>query len=180
MPSGMRPSLRSHPTPFGRQRGPFTISRTRWLTLNEPLPEGVGRLAFVGTPCQVSALRALQLFPWQYRRSAAGAVVLTIALFCSRSFDPEELERALAASGVNTTLVARVDIADNELVAKGSKGEELLRRPVRDFRCATLRGCEECADFTGSFGDLVMGNLGSEPGNTTILAGPEWALRHSR
>jgi coenzyme F420 hydrogenase subunit beta len=137
--------------------------------LNDPLPPGIRRLAFVGTPCQVSALRALQRFPWQYRRSTAGAVVLAIALFCTRSFDPEKLEQAIAGSGVDIAGVAQVDIRGNQLVVKEADGAEMLRRPVRDFASATLRGCEECADFTGLTADLAMGSLASEPGCTTVL-----------
>lgn len=137
--------------------------------LNDPLPAGVKRLAFVGTPCQVSGLRALQRFPWRYRRSTAGAVVLAVALFCTRSFEPRDLELAVAGSGVDTSRVARIDIRGAELVARGRGAEVLLRRPVRDFRHTALKGCDECADFTGLAADLAMGSHGSEPGMTTVL-----------
>ncbi|MHB1555108.1 MAG: Coenzyme F420 hydrogenase/dehydrogenase, beta subunit C-terminal domain [Acidimicrobiales bacterium] len=136
--------------------------------LNEPLGKGVERIAFVGTPCQISVLRALQRFPWKYRRSSAGAVVLAIGLFCTRSFDPDALEEAVGAVGVTTSKVARVDVRDGELVVR-SASTELLRRPVKELYAAGLKGCDECADFTGLGADLAVGNLASEPGRSTVL-----------
>ena len=136
--------------------------------LNEPLGKGVERIAFVGTPCQISVLRALQRFPWKYRRSSAGAVVLAIGLFCTRSFDPDALEEAVGAAGVTTSKVARVDVRDGELVVR-SASTELLRRPVKELYAAGLKGCDECADFTGLGADLAVGNLASEPGRSTVL-----------
>ena len=136
--------------------------------LNEPLGKGVERIAFVGTPCQISVLRALQRFPWKYRRSSAGAVVLAIGLFCTRSFDPDALEEAVGAAGVTTSKVARVDVRDGELVVRAAS-TELLRRPVKELYAAGLKGCDECADFTGLGADLAVGNLASEPGRSTVL-----------
>jgi coenzyme F420 hydrogenase subunit beta len=136
--------------------------------LNEPLPEGIRRIAFVGTPCQVSVLRALQRFPWKYRRSSAGAVVLAIGLFCTRSFDPDELEAAVGDAGVETSRVSRVDVRDGQLTVRSGR-DELLRRPVKEFRAASLKGCDECADFAGLGADLAVGNLASEPGRSTVL-----------
>jgi coenzyme F420 hydrogenase subunit beta len=140
--------------------------------LNEPLPELVERIAFVGTPCQISVLRALQRFPWKYRRSSAGAVVLAIGLFCTRSFEPDKLEQAVGAAGVATAEVARVDVRDGELVVR-SASAELLRRPVKEFHAASLKGCDECADFTGLGADLAVGNLASDPGRSTLLVRTE-------
>ena len=136
--------------------------------LNDPLRRGVERLAFVGTPCQISVLRALQRFPWKYRRSSAGAVVLAIGLFCTRSFEPGKLEEAVRAAGVATAEVTRVDVRDGELVVR-STGAELLRRPVKEFHAASLKGCDECADFAGLGADIAVGNLASEPGRSTVL-----------
>ncbi len=140
--------------------------------LNEPLGKGVERIAFVGTPCQISVLRALQRFPWKYRRSSAGAVVLAIGLFCTKSFDPDKLEEAVGALGVATSEVARVDVRDGELVLRSAR-TELLRRPVKELHAASLKGCDECADFTGLGADLAVGNLASEPGRSTVLVRTE-------
>ncbi|MHB8293904.1 MAG: Coenzyme F420 hydrogenase/dehydrogenase, beta subunit C-terminal domain [Acidimicrobiales bacterium] len=114
--------------------------------LNKPRPAGTERLAFVGTPCQVNVLRALQAYPWPQRESMAGAVVLT---------------------------VARVDVRKGELLAYSADGRCCLRRPVSALGSASLRGCDECADFSGLGADLAVGSLGSSPGRRTVIVRTE-------
>ncbi len=140
---------------------------------NQSLPNGVRRLAFVGTPCQISVLRALQRYPWRYRSTTAGAVVLTIALFCTRSFDPDRLERAVGSSALDSQSVSRLDIREGQLIAQKGDGVELLRKPVREFAGAALSGCDECSDFAGFTADIAVGNVGSDLGNSTLLVRSE-------
>lgn len=137
--------------------------------LNQELPDGVERIAFVGTPCQISVLRALQRFPWRYRRTAAHAVVLTIGLFCTRSFDPAKLIRSLAGAGADPSRIVRLDVRDGDITAWDERGGESFRAPVTAVRDAALSGCDECADFTGLAADLAVGSLGSPEGHSTVL-----------
>jgi len=137
--------------------------------LNERCPEGVERIALVGTPCQISGLRALQKFPWQNRDTLAEKVTLAIGLFCTRSFDPKKLLPMVAAEGVNLGQVKKIDIREGKLIAADERGEALMKKPVKDFHQASLKGCDECADFAALGADLVVGNIGSEPGTSTVL-----------
>lgn len=137
--------------------------------LNDELPPGMRRIAFVGTPCQISVLRALQRFPWSRRRSASDAVVLTVALFCTRSFDPDRLAASLAEAGNSSGGVARIHVRDGELRAISDEDEPVFRASVRELEEAALAGCDECADFTGHAADLAVGNLASALGRSTVL-----------
>ena len=137
--------------------------------LNERAPKGVERIALVGTPCQISGLRALQRFPWENRDTLATKVVLAIGLFCTRSFDPKKLIPEVAKRGVNLGQVAKIDIREGRLVAADAEGEALMSEPVKEFHGASLRGCDECADFAALGADIVVGNIGSEPGTSTVL-----------
>lgn len=141
--------------------------------LARPLPEGVESIAFVGTPCQVSVLRALQRFPWPYQRSSVEAVSLAVSLFCTRSFDPPRLRRALARRGVDPRSVSRVDVRDGRLSVVGDHGERLSVGRVGELAEAALPGCDECADFGGRLADLSVGNCGSPPGFTTVIVRTE-------
>lgn len=138
--------------------------------LNEPLPDGVRRIALVGTPCQISGLRAIQRFPWTYRETSANEVVLAIALFCTRSFDPELLGPAIEAHGVDLDRVSQVDVRDGQMIAREAGGAELMRVPVKEMRAASLMGCTECTDYSGLSADLSVGSMGSDPGWTTVMA----------
>ena len=44
-----------------------------------------------------------------------------------------------------------------------------MTKPVKDFHKASLKGCDECADFAALGADMVVGNIGSEPGTSTVL-----------
>lgn len=137
--------------------------------LTDPLPERLRRLALVGTPCQVTALRALQRFPWGRRPAATDKVELTIALFCTRSFDPVRLRSLLRGRGVDPRQVARIDVRDGALLAEDAEGVPLIREPVGELATAGLPGCDECADFAGASADIAVGSRGSPNGHTTVL-----------
>lgn len=164
-----------------REAGGSVYNQTNALAaLGTLLPPGIERLAYVGTPCQISVLRALQRFPWRYRESSANKVVIAIGLFCTRSFEPVKLMRELLERGENIADVNKVDIRDGKLYLHGGSGAREAG-PVRDFRKATLGGCDECADFAGRTADIVIGNMGSVPGRSTVLVRSEvgrkaWAV----
>ncbi|MBI4338796.1 MAG: Coenzyme F420 hydrogenase/dehydrogenase, beta subunit C-terminal domain [Chloroflexi bacterium] len=130
---------------------------------------GCKSLAMVGTPCQIAGLRALQRYGWGDRKVAANRVVVTIALFCTRSFDGQKLLLKLLRSGVNPRQMKKLDIRDGVLTVYGEKGESVFSRPVNEFRDSALRGCDECADFSGRLADISLGNVGSPAGFTSVL-----------
>lgn len=116
---------------------------------------------------------------------AADAVALTVALFCTRSFDGPRLGAMLTAAGVDLARLARVDVSAGRLVCADAAGAVLLEAPVGDFRAAAPRGCDECADFTGRLANISVGNLRSPDGLTTVLVRTEagehaWALAAPR
>ncbi|MFN8557171.1 MAG: Coenzyme F420 hydrogenase/dehydrogenase, beta subunit C-terminal domain [Dehalococcoidia bacterium] len=137
--------------------------------LSRALPKGVDRIAMVGTPCQIAGLRALQRYPWRYRAAPVEKVTLAVALFCTRSFDPDRLTLELARRGIDVNAAAKVDIRDGVFRVYDGDGGTLFEARARDMRDATLRGCDECADFTGALADISVGNVGSRPGSTTVL-----------
>ncbi len=131
--------------------------------------EGLERLAMVGTPCQVTGLRALQRFGWEYREDVAHRVRFTFALFCTRSFDGLKLMRELLVRGLPVGEVTKIACAESKLRVYGKEQALLLEAPVKEFRAAALRGCDECADFTGRLADIAVGSVGSPEGSTTVF-----------
>jgi coenzyme F420 hydrogenase subunit beta len=179
-----RPTLVTSPEEVAAGAGSVYHQSEALSMLNERAPEGVDRIALVGTPCQISGLRALQRFPWPNRETLASRVVLAIGLFCTRSFDPRKLLPEVAKRGVDLGRVKKIDIREGTLLAATAEGEALMEEKVGNFHQASLRGCDECADFAALGADLVVGNIGSEPGSSTLLvrteAGQEaWAAASS-
>lgn len=130
------------------------------------------RLALVGTPCEVQGLRALQARPWhRWGRSHVDAVVLTIALLCTKSFNYEALmlRELRDRRGVELDRVGRVDVIRGKLIVDDTEGETILEEPIREFHGAALKGCDECADFIGYGADVSVGSVGSADGWSSVL-----------
>ncbi len=143
------------------------------VLLNPSVLEAGSALAVVGTPCQINGLRALQQYGVSHRRNAASNVKLAIALFCTRSFDGLKLAGMLIDRGVDVTRLSTVAVQEASLRCLAEDGEVLYEAPVKEFRDAALRGCDECADFTGRIADISVGSLGTAEGFTTVIVRTE-------
>jgi len=133
------------------------------------------RVALVGTPCEIQGIRALQSRQWSWGKSHPEAIVLTIALLCTKSFDYQGLmlTELRDRRGIDLDEVARVDILHGKLMVDGRDGSRLVDEPIRDFHGAALKGCDECADFLGHAADLSVGSVGSGDGYSSLLVRTE-------
>jgi coenzyme F420 hydrogenase subunit beta len=129
------------------------------------------RLALVGTPCEIQGLRALQSRTWTWGRSHPEAVVLTVALMCTKSFNYEGLMLTELRDRRDVDLddVARVDIMHGKLLVDAHDGTRLVEEPIKDFHGAALKGCDECADFLGHAADIAVGSVGSADDYSSVL-----------
>jgi coenzyme F420 hydrogenase subunit beta len=137
------------------------------------------RVAVVGTPCEVQGIRAMQARPWRTGSSRVDAVVLTIALLCTKSFDYQGLmlRELRDKRGVELADVGKVDVVHGRMVVEDRSGRTLVDEPVRDFHGAALKGCDECADFLGRAADISVGSVGSPPGWSSVLVRTEAGAR---
>ena len=129
------------------------------------------RIAVVGTPCEIEGIKAMQARPWSWGSARVEAVVLTIALLCTKSFNYEKLmvEEIQRRRGIPLARVGRVDVIRGKLIVEDTTGEVLVEEPIRDFHGAALKGCDECADFLGNGADLSVGSVGSPDGWSSVL-----------
>ena len=129
------------------------------------------RLAVVGTPCEVQGIRAMQARRWTTGAHRVDAVVLTIALLCTKSFDYEALmlRELRDRRRIDLDRVSKVDVVRGRLVVEYQDGEVAVDEPVKAFHGAALKGCDECADFLGRGADLSVGSVGSMDGWTSVL-----------
>jgi len=133
--------------------------------------ERFSRIAFVGVPCQIAALRNLQ----QRREAAypADRVVLAIGLFCAESFTYGRPETHGMAHFVQEELgmpldrVTRFDIKKNNLMVY--EAERVEGRPLSEIKHLAWPICHACPDFTGELADLSIGAVGSAADQSTIL-----------
>jgi coenzyme F420 hydrogenase subunit beta len=143
------------------------------------------RIAVVGTPCEIQGIRAMQSRRWSTGAHRVDAVVLTIALLCTKSFDYEALMlRELAAQrDVDLDRVGKVDVIRGRMIVEYRDGQIAVDEPVKRFHGAALKGCDECADFLGRAADISVGSVGSADGWTSVLVRTErgrLAFQHAR
>ena len=133
------------------------------------------RIAVVGTPCEVQAIRAMQARPWAWGKSRVDAVVLSIALLCTKSFDYRGLmlRELRDQRGVLLSQVGKVDVIHGRMIVEDREGNRIVDEPVRDFHGAALKGCDECADFLGHGADISVGSVGSDEGYSSVLVRTE-------
>ncbi|HLN17324.1 MAG TPA: Coenzyme F420 hydrogenase/dehydrogenase, beta subunit C-terminal domain [Acidimicrobiales bacterium] len=133
------------------------------------------RLAVVGTPCEIQGIRAMQARRWNTGAHRVDAVVLTIALMCTKSFDYEGLIlRKLAEERhVDLDRVSKIDVIRGKMIVEYADGERAVDEPVKGFHDVALKGCDECADFLGRSADLSVGSVGSMDGWTSVLVRTE-------
>ena len=139
-----------------------------------PLPPRP-RIAVVGTPCEIQGLRAMQARRWPTGAHRVDAVVLTIALMCTKNFDYEALtlKELRDKRGVDLDRVSKMDVIRGRMIVEYRDGELAVDEPVKDFHGAALKGCDECADFLGRSADISVGSVGSMTGWTSVLVRTE-------
>jgi coenzyme F420 hydrogenase subunit beta len=133
------------------------------------------RIAVVGTPCEVEGLRAMQSRRWPTGAHRVDAVVLSIALLCTKNFDYERLmlRELRDRRGVDLDRVSKVDVIRGRMIVEYRDGQRAVDEPVKDFHGAALKGCDECADFLGRSADLSVGSVGSMDGWTSLIVRTE-------
>lgn len=128
------------------------------------------RVALVGTPCQVIAMRKMQclgIVP-------ADAITYAIGLFCleSFSFTPEDFQARL---GISEADVAGINVKDEFLVTLRDGRE--LSFPLAQLDEWARPACLACVEFANEYADLAAGGLGSNRGYTTVVVRTERGRR---
>jgi len=130
-------------------------------------------LALVGTPCEIEGIRALQDFEWEYGSHEEGvrAIEYTIALMCTKNFNYKRLigDQLEAQRGVTTDEIGKMDVLHGNMMVYDHDGELIIEEDVTNFHDATLKGCDECADFTGFCADMTVGSVGSSDDYSSVI-----------
>ena len=130
-----------------------------------------GKVAVVGTPCQMRALRRIETGDYSDAKIRE-AVALSMGLFCMETFGYPSFMEFLEREGVDASAVTKFDIKKGRFIAwqddetvydvKLSRVKELVRP------C-----CGQCDDFAAEFSDLSIGNVGSPDGWSTVIVRTE-------
>jgi len=112
---------------------------------------GKTKIAFVGVPHQVLAIRKLEA--WEHK--IMQSLELTIGLFCLWVFSLNELLDYLKESfNIEHSEIKRMDLTDTYLVCTQDQNIEI---PVEEVTPHILNRCRTCADFTSELADISVG-----------------------
>jgi len=123
-------------------------------------------LAFVGTPCQIQAIRKMQMLPL---KKYAKALNFTIGLMCTEAFTYEGLmeKKIQGALGIDLRDVKKINIKGKVLVAM--KSGEVKEIPLKEAKEYAQKSCALCPDFSAELADISAGGLGLTDWTCTIL-----------
>ncbi len=126
-------------------------------------------IGVVGTPCQIQALRKLQNHPG-FDFEAYDLVSLAIGTFCFGTFYNQLLDEMYKEKDFIPQEIYKVE-HDRERfklkILSNSKISELYLNELYDK--AIRHACFSCSDYTASFADISIGEVGSDDGWNTVI-----------
>lgn len=125
---------------------------------------GLSKVAFVGTPCQIRAIRKMQMAEMGKYVDRVGFL---IGLLCSECFDYAGFMRGICkALKIRPEGIRKIDIKGKIQIAT-SHGTRSLS--LDDVRKHSRPGCRSCIDFSSELADLSMGGLGLDKWTLVIV-----------
>lgn len=132
--------------------------------LGSLMNQGLRKIAFVGTPCQIKSVRkmqALKLVP-------SDAIEFYFGLFCTSNFDlGDKVDKVEEIAGCSMTDVEKMNIKEDFMLHL--KDGRRINIPLQDLDFARRDACRFCDDFSAEYADISFGGLGADHGWTSVV-----------
>jgi len=135
------------------------------IALKDCVKTGIDKIAFVGTPCQILAIRRMQKFLPKYAKS----LVFTIGLFCTENFSHDGLmiSKIQNELGINLNDIKKINIKGKFLIyLKTGEVQEISLKEAKKF---AMPFCQYCGDFSAELADISCGGVGLDGWTYTII-----------
>ncbi len=131
------------------------------------------KLAVVGTPCQISTIRKMQLL----HIVPSNLVHFTIGLFCFENFLMREDGKICLSKKIGADLdeIGKINLKE-DFTVRLKKGA-VKHIDLDDLDPIVRPACLACTDFSNYAADISVGGLGSPSGYTTTVARNQTAQR---
>lgn len=134
-------------------------------TIHELEPKKLKKIALVGTPCQIGAVRKMQVL----NIVPSDIVVLTIGLFCMQCFEIDHL--------MDKSIMKKHNLKPEDLDGLNIKDDFMLKLksgitvhvPLEEIEELARPACLACKLFANDYADISVGGLGSPDGYTTVM-----------
>jgi len=126
-------------------------------------------IAVVGTPCQIQSLRKIQNHPI-FDYEAYDLITLAIGTFCFGTYYNQLITQCFNEYGIKAEEILKVDADKNDFKMKVYSKSGTKEIPLNYIYDKSIRNaCFSCSDYTASFADISVGNIGSEDGWKTLI-----------
>ncbi|MEM2911376.1 MAG: Coenzyme F420 hydrogenase/dehydrogenase, beta subunit C-terminal domain [Candidatus Bathyarchaeia archaeon] len=159
------PKLATTPSEIMESAGTRYTYSPNILALAEGIKQKRSSIAFVGTPCQIRAIRKMQMAGL---KKYVAPLKLLIGLMCSESFSYEGLmEKYIHEKlGVSLNDIVKINIKGKMLVMSKSGVKTI---PLAEVKQYVRKGCGVCEDFSSELADISAGGLGLEGWTFVII-----------
>jgi coenzyme F420 hydrogenase subunit beta len=127
------------------------------------------KLAYVGMPCDIEALRKVDAFSKDIEQAWSGDAVLKIGLFCRENW-AYTCFRALIEDdyGIKLENVVKFDIKKGNIIAYLEDGGR-FEFPLGEAKPYVRTSCQVCLDFTAELADISIGAVGTPRKWSTVI-----------
>ncbi|MFX1356623.1 MAG: Coenzyme F420 hydrogenase/dehydrogenase, beta subunit C-terminal domain [Promethearchaeota archaeon] len=117
------------------------------------------KLAFVGMPCQIKAVRKLQLF--SPLSEEYGKFSLIIGLYCFSNYSYDLMKLLVQGElGIPLSNVKKIDISQGRFYVYTYDG--LIKEvPIKETKEYSWPSCQYCKDYCAEFADISIGSVGA-------------------
>jgi coenzyme F420 hydrogenase subunit beta len=135
------------------------------LALAEAVEQKKTNIAFVGTPCEVRAVRRMQMVGL---RKFVAPVKFVIGLMCSECFAYEGLVKKHLGetSGLNLNSIRKINIKGKMLITTELGVKTISLAEAKQYARASCRFCD---DFSAELADISAGGLGLDDWTFVVL-----------
>ncbi len=118
------------------------------------------KIAFVGMPCQIHAVRKLQFFP--PLSDKYGKFSLIIGLYCTSNYSYDSMKDIIQKElGIKLNEVKKLEVSHGHFIAYTKDGS-MKNIPIKSIKKYSWSSCQYCKDYTAEYSDISVGNIGSE------------------
>jgi len=135
------------------------------LALTDMLKQKKANVAFVGTPCQIHAIRRMQMAGLKRH---TGPLKFLIGLMCSECFTYDGLmeNHIHGKLGLNLNDIRKINIKGKMLVTTDAGVTTI---PLKEIKQYARKSCSFCDDFSSELADVSVGGLGLDGWTFTII-----------
>lgn len=135
------------------------------IKLKECVQAGVNKVAFVGTPCQILAVRRIQ----RIMPSCGKIVKLVIGLFCMANFHYDGVMRTKIQNelGLNLNDIKKINIKGSFIIYM--KNGTVMKLSLKELKKFVMPCCQYCTDFSAELADISCGGVGLNGWTYTVI-----------